>query len=214
MIVRQLAITLVPALFMLTAVAVVGASSQISMGALTRDIAATADLHPLTGVLSTLGFFLWCTAAVICLFAAVLLRRLNQTTDFLFLLSSALLSAYLMMDDAFLFHEALVSRYLKINETVFLVILGGSVLIYLFKFRKNILRSRYSILLLALGFLFFSVAFDVSLQLRFWQLGDWQYFIEDGAKWLGIACWCSYYVQTSYLLLVNTFNESGLANEM
>lgn len=212
MIARQLVITLVPAILMLMAVVMVSMFSQINIGSLTRDVAAIADIHPLTGALSTLGFFLWCAAASSSLFAAMVLQRLNQTKTFWFLFCSALLSTYLMMDDAFLFHEALVSRYLGINETVFLAVLGFFVLAYLAKFKKIILTTRYGVLLLGLGFLFFSVAFDVSLQLRLWRLGDWQYFIEDGTKWLGIASWCSYYVHTSYLLVINASTSPKHAN--
>ena len=55
---------------------------------------------------------------------------------------------------------------------------------------------------LAFLFLTVSVLTDGILDPWFWSLGDWEYFIEDGAKWLGIASWCSYYVQTSYLFII------------
>ena len=34
------------------------------------------------------------------------------------------------------------------------------------------------------------------------RLGDWVYLAEDGPKWLGVASWCSYFVQTSYRCVV------------
>jgi len=36
-----------------------------------------------------------------------------------------------------------------------------------------------------------------------------EYIFEDGAKWLGIASWCSYYTYTAYQLVVNSYaNEA------
>jgi hypothetical protein len=84
---------------------------------MTRDIAAIAKIHPLSGFLSNLGILLWCAAASICSFAAMTLRKIKPRDIFWFLLSSAVLSAYLMFDDLFQFHEELAPTYLGLNET-------------------------------------------------------------------------------------------------
>lgn len=107
-----------------------------------------------------------------------------------------------MLDDAFLFHEGLASIYFGIDEKIILLALGVTVLAYLVSFRKTILKTNYSVLLLAFGFLTLSCLTDGILDPWFWSLGDWEYFIEDGAKWMGIVSWCSYYVQTSYLFII------------
>ncbi len=200
---RQLVITFIPSILMLVAVAMVSVLSQIDVGYLTRDVAAIANIHPLSGALSNLGIFLWCVAASICLFSAMILRHFNQTKTFWFLVSSGILSAYLMLDDAFMLHEALVPGYFGISEKVVFVILGICVLSYLMIFRRIILETRYHFLLLSLGFLSLSVVIDTILQLWLRPLGHWELFFEDGAKWLGIASWCSYYVHTSYQFVIN-----------
>ena len=205
---RQLLITFIPSISILVAMAVVSVLFQVSMPDMTRDVTAIANIPPLSGVLSNLGVLLWCAAASICIFAAMTLRNVEPRDTFRFLLSSGLLSAYLLFDDFFLFHEDLASRYLGLNEKVVYAALGIAVSAYLIAFRRVILRTNFGVLLLALGFLATSVVIDDILEpLVLWRLGDWEYFFEDGAKWLGIACWCSYYVQTSYQLLVST---SGL----
>ena len=56
---------------------------------------------------------------------------------------------------------------------------------------------------LAFGFLAVSVVMDEITEAIPLRLGDWEYFFEDGTKWLGIACWSSYYVNTAYRLLVH-----------
>jgi hypothetical protein len=210
---RQLLITLVPAILILIAVAIVSILSQISIPTLTRDVTAIANIHPLSGILSTLSILLWCVTASITLFSALILHHFKQSKTFNFLFCSSLLSTYLMLDDAFLFHEVLAFKYFGIDEKIVLLILGIAVFSYLVSFRQVILKTNYSILLLALGFLTISVLTDGILDPWFWSLGHWEYFIEDGAKWLGIASWCSYYVHTSYLFVIKAHRLTNNENE-
>lgn len=209
---QQLLITLVPAILILMAVATVSILSQISITSFIRDVTAIANIHPLSGILSTLGILLWCVAASVSLFAAFILRYFGQSKIFKFLFSSSLLSTYLMLDDAFLFHEVLAFTYFGIDEKIVLLTLGIAVLAYLVSFRQTILKTNYRVLLLAFGFLTLSVLTDGILDPWFWSLGHWEYFIEDGAKWLGIASWCSYYVQTSYIFVINAHMLSNKQN--
>jgi hypothetical protein len=202
---KQLQITFVPTIMMLITIGVFGVIYELNMGTITRDVAVIGNIHPLSGFLSTLGIFLWCVAASISFFAAFIVRNFKRKKTFLFLLSSAALSTYLLFDDAFMFHENLASSYLGINEKVVLVLLGVAVFAYLFTFRNIILKTHYYVLLLALGFLGFSVLIDVITVRWLDELGYWIYFIEDGAKWIGIASWCSYYVHTSYHFVINAY---------
>lgn len=205
---RQLLVTFVPSMSILVAMVVVSVLFQVSMSVMTGDVTAIAKIHPLSGILSNLGILLWCAAASICFFAAMTLRNIKPGDTFRFLLASAFLSAYLLFDDFFQFHEDLAFRYFRLNEKVIYAALGIAVSAYLIAFRRVILRTNFGILLLALGFLATSVVIDV-LQHRLWRLGHWESCFENGAKWLGIAGWCSYYVDTSHQLLLSTF---GLPN--
>jgi hypothetical protein len=186
---------------MLAAMAVAGVLFQVDMDVMTRDVTATANVHPLTGILSNLGILLWCAAASICAFAAVTLRNVKPGEAFRFLLCSALLSAYLLLDDFFLFHDELAPRYLGVDEKLVYAALGIAVSAYLIAFWRVILQTHFAVLLLALGFLGSAVVMDALLEPWLRRLGHWEYFVEDGAKWLGIAAWCSYYVRTSYQLV-------------
>lgn len=201
---RQLLITFTPSLFTLLIMAAAIVLFQVSIPTITRDVAAIANIHPLSGVLSNLGILLWCVAASICGFAAIVLRNVDSSDAFWFLLSSSLLSGYLLLDDFFMFHEVLAPRYLGLSEEFVFAALGITVSAYLFVFRWFILKTNFGVLVLALGFLATSAATDVVLGPWLWRLGHWTFFFEDGAKWLGIASWCSYYVQTSYKLLLDS----------
>ena len=167
------------------------------MSQLTRDVTIIAKIHPLSGMLSSLGILLWCATASICLFSAVALRSVESSDIYRFLLVSALLSMYLLFDDLFMFHETLAPHVLGLDQRVVIFFLGLAIFSYLIVFRSVILRTNYLILLLALGMLTSSVLIDAIPRLWMSGLGHWVYLLEDGTKWLGIACWCGYYSDTS-----------------
>ena len=208
--VKQLLITFVPSILVLLIMVVAYVYFQVSMSRMTRDIAAIANIHPLSGFLSNLGILLWCATASICGFTAYILRNVKPRETFWFVLSSSLLSTYLLLDDFFMFHDeiGLAPQYLGLSQEFVFAALGIATAAYLISFRRIILRTNFGALLLALVFLSTSVAIDAIMSL-FWQTSQWSLFFENGAKWLGIASWCSYYVQTSHQFLVSTL---GLPN--
>ena len=206
---QQLLITFIPPAFILVAIAGVSVFFQVRMPAMTQDVTFLGRLHPLAGVLSSLGIILWSATASICYFAAATLRNTKQGGVFWFLLCSALLSSYLLFDDFFRIHEALSRVYLGVSAKAVYAAIGVAVFTYLIAFRRLILQTRFIVLLLAIGFLSSSVVMDVIHNPWLMPLGDWQFFFEDGAKWLGIASWCSYYAHTSHSLLVSFFDRLG-----
>lgn len=196
-------VTFVPAALVLAAIAVVSITLQVPMGSITGDVAAIAHIHPLSGFLSSLGILLWCTTASICLFAALLLRNAVASGTFWFLISSASLSTYLLLDDLFQVHESLAPNYLGLSELTIYGCLGLAICTYLVVFRRFLLSTDYAFFLAALGLLGASVAVDVVFEPWLGRLGDWEYFLEDGSKWLGTVAWCSYYCQVAFLLIVD-----------
>jgi hypothetical protein len=207
----QMLITFIPSIFILVAMVMVSVLFQVSISHMTMDVTAITDINPLSGILSSFGVLLWCAAASICFFTAMILRNVKSRDTFWFLLYSSLLSTYLLFDDLFLFHEQLSPQYLGLKEKVVLIALVISVSVFLIKFRQVILRTNFGMLLLALGFFATSLVIDVMLEPWLRQLGHWVYLFEEGAKWLGIASWCSYFVHTSHQLLVSNF---GLHNNV
>ena len=172
---------------------------ELNFSAFTRDTASIAGIHPLAGFLSNLGILLWSASFFISLFTAITLRNSLTKKDFQFLITSALISGYLLFDDLFMFHEFLATEYLGVNENIVLFILVLAVVAYLFVYRREILKTDLRMLILAMALLGFSVFIDAApSRLPNVQLGQWEYILEDGSKWLGIACWCSYHVRTAY----------------
>jgi hypothetical protein len=201
-----------PSLAILFSCVIVSVLFDVNMGLITRDVTATANINALTGILSNLGILLWCSTASICLFSAITLRNTRERDTFWFLLSSSMLSTYLLFDDLFQFHERLAPKYLGINEKLVLGMLAISVATYLIMFRLAILRTCFSILLLALGFLSISIIFDIIPDQWFERFGDWdwQHFFEDGCKWLGIASWCGYYAHAAHQLLGDNYCQHSI----
>lgn len=198
---RQLLITFVPTGLLLAALGMLAFGYGKDIGQLLREPTTAAGLHPLTGAVSNLGILLWAAPAAISLFAGAIARSNNGGDAAGFLLASGGLSAFLCCDDFFQIHEDLMDRYFGIDEKVVYGALGIAVLTYLVRYRRLILSTHCSMLILAILLLGTSVAIDAVLEQWMHSLGHGRILIEDGAKLLGIAAWCSYYVRTSYDLV-------------
>lgn len=161
---------------------------------MTRDVAAIAGIHPLSGILSSLGILFWWSSATLWLFAASLRRTCQGAAGVGFLVCPGLLSAYLGLDDLFQVHEYLVPTYLKVPEGAVYGVLALATACYLWRYRRRLLAPDGALLLLALALLSGSVVVDAVLGPWLWRLKDWNYFVEDGLKWAGICFWTAFSV--------------------
>lgn len=185
-------------LFMATVPLLGVAAARLLLGIdipiMTKDVAAVAGIHPLSGFLSFLGILLWWTTATIWFFSTFVGRDRGDTSTFGFMVSSGVLSTYLAFNDLFQFHDYLVSRELNLSEQIVLCGLGFAVAVYLWRYRSVILKPNGLLLLFALGFLSFSVLVDTLLKPWLWRLKDWADLAEEGPKWLGISFWTAFCV--------------------
>ena len=193
--IKRMAAVLLPGLLVLALIATVSLTRGVPVPTMTRDMAALGHLHPLAGVLSNLGILLWAATAAICLFVALSERGRLSTPVAHWLLFAGLLSLWLALDDCFQIHEELSPRYLHVRERYVYLGLALAMAAYLWASRAVILRSRWSLLGLAFVFLGTSALLDTLLGAWAQQIGDWEFFYEDGSKWLGIVCWNAYHVQ-------------------
>lgn len=194
---RQLMITVILTLVILVLTIPISNIFDIKLKWLVREPAALLKVNPFTGYLSNLGMLLWSATISICLFSAVVLRKNLQKKFFWFLISSSFLTLMLLMDDMFMFHESLAPEYLGIGEKVvygFYLLFASAYFIF---FRKEILCTKFFALFLACVFMGLSVLMDYFQDPYLWPLGQWEYLLEEGCKWIGIGWWCSYFMQTS-----------------
>lgn len=178
----------------LAGVALVRIVLDVPVSDMTRDVNAIAGIHPLAGILSSMGILLWWASASIYLFSSYLLRNVSGPFGHGFMLHSGLLSVYLGLDDLFQFHEHLAPQYLRLPEWGVYVILAIVTSVYLWHHRHALMRRDALLLMSSLSLLASSVALDAVFGRWLWRLRDWTFFVEDGAKWLGICFWVAFCV--------------------
>lgn len=165
---------------------------DIEIEKFTADPITTFDSHPFVGVVSNLGALLWCTTAVVCIFSYFILRNKIPKKSASFLLWSGLLTAMLLFDDLFMFHDYLAITHLNIEQTtVYIVYLILSITWFIYFF-DEVRTNDFMILLLAGLFLGLSVIGDFVLP----QEGI-AYMFEDASKFFGIVTWTIYFIRIS-----------------
>lgn len=176
-----------PVLALLFLVAIAATSPDIAVSSLTRDMAAIAQVHPLTGVVSNVAVLLWCATAVICLFSSSLLRRQGLSAEARFLLWAGLMTVVLLVDDLFMIHEYIAPVHFHVNEKVVLVAHMCGASAFLLSHRRLILAADFKLLAAAM------VLFTGSMLVDFADGTGWWNLAEDGFKVLGITSWLGYH---------------------
>jgi hypothetical protein len=198
-----LAVTFVPPLVLLGVVVVAHLTTGLAFEEAIEDPAGLIEFHPLTGVVSTIGVMAWWTAAVTCLFASALLPRRVGAARRSFLFWSGIVTATLVVDDLFLFHEDLAERYLGLAQRFVVIAYACVAILFVVRFRA-IIRGAPDrwLLALAVGLLAASLATDyVHERVIFDRTGEYiglVIFVEDALKLLGIAAWTAFFVAYAY----------------
>lgn len=170
--------------------------TKIPFASFTADPAATYGYSPVYGYISNLGIMLWCACASVCLLSAAILNiRRDQKSNVAFLLNFGILTAILMFDDLFMFHESIAPWYLSIPEKVILAFYGMYALGCFYHFRRIIMGSDKRLLVLSVMALGMSIVLD-QISSRYYIPGE--YLFEDGLKFIGIASWLAYFLQYSF----------------
>jgi hypothetical protein len=178
-----------------------------SIGFLTRDPSAITKTPIYIGLFSNIGVFLWCSCAVICLFSYAIIKQNNRHQKLSkFLLSSGLLTFFLMLDDFYMFHERIFPKYLNIPEKIFYVFYIGSILFVLVKNIKVIKKTEFIILFASLGFLTLSSIVD---QVPIYLIST----MEDVFKIIGITTWLTYFTRLCLKELSNMVRLSSSNEE-
>lgn len=162
-----------------------------SIGTFTKDPMALTDLPFYSGSFSQLGNIFWFIAAGISFFTFYVSKGKFKK----FLLFSAIFSLLLGIDDLFLIHDGLLPA-MGLNENIMYIIYGIFTVCYLLVFRAFILKTPFIILLMAFGFLGFSVLSDL-VKIS----GVNPFLFEDGFKMMGIISWMVYHFKVSKYVL-------------
>ena len=193
------------ALAAIAALAAVAHVAGVPFSHVSRDPATALGGPFVTGYLSYLGACLWCAAAAIALFSALLVRGGRDEAGAGFFLATGLLSGLMLADDLFMVHDGLVPHLLGDVERWNLALYALLAAAYLVAFAPLVRRTCLP-LLAAAGCAFAgSVLVDASLI----PVADSRrHLAEDGCKFLGIANWAAW-VTTACLQRLRTRVGAG-----
>ena len=156
---------------------------------LTRDPASVTHSHVYTGILSNAGVTLWAACTAICFFGVWLLLRENVGwREVSFLLSSALFTSLLLLDDVLLVHEAVLPKALGVPQYLTYGGYGLLFSFYMIHFARRILESPFLLLIIALFCFLVSMIIDT-----LFEFSDFMTFAEDLFKFTGIVSWLMYF---------------------
>ncbi len=182
-------VSILPSTILYLAILYISNFYNIKLSLVVRDLAQTCGYPIGVGMISNIGIFLWGAAASICLFTTFL-EGINRESSKLLLLGG-IFSSVLCIDDLFLLHD----RYLGPD---FLNLTYLAISIFLFvRFRRIFKTIGLFNLLISILFLGLSVFFDGVIQQIFNQSYELTQLIEEGFKFIGIACWLNFWCKAS-----------------
>ena len=166
---------------------------NIKLSLVVRDLAQSCGYPIGVGMISNIGILLWGAAASICLFTTFL-EGINRESSKLLLLGG-IFSSLLCIDDFFLLHDRYVGPdFLNLTYLAISIIL-------LIRFQRILKEIGVFNLLISILFLGLSVFFDGVIQQIFNQSYELTQLIEEGFKFIGIACWLNFWCKASYYAL-------------
>ena len=192
---RQLGLHLVAAvgftMLVFTAALILSKLEGVPPSLMTRDALQTLGGRVYVGFVSSLGILLWTMAATVSLLTAYVCRGSPAPKDLLgFHLGFGLLTAALLLDDLYLFHDKIFPYFSGLPQSVVSVGYALAVSLLIVRFRSVILNTPWLLLACSLACLGLSAAMDFGL-----QDVERYVFVEDWFKFLGILCWASYFAR-------------------
>ena len=182
-------VSILPSTILYLAILYISNFYNIKLILVVRDLAQTCGYPIGVGMISNIGVLLWGAAASICFFVAFAEKTAQE--DYKFLLLGGIFSALLCIDDFFLLHDRYVGP-----DFLYLTYLTLSILL-LIRFWKILKKIGLFRLVISIFFLALSVLFDRIIQDLFNQSYELTQLIEEGFKFLGIACWLNFWCKAS-----------------
>jgi hypothetical protein len=158
-------------------------------------------------MVSNLGILTWTIGAAAAFAGAWLCRLGGRQRAGRFLVGGGLVGTILLADDLFQFHAVLVPAELGIPKALGQVAIGASIIFWALTHVHEIRRTHIHLLVAAAAGLGTSFAVDsifAPLPGQGWNV------IEDGAKFLGVLAWATYFVVTTRDISRSVFTDALL----
>ena len=149
--------------------------------------------HVYDGAISSLGVLIWCGAAAICLFTALVFfvrEGLSLRTQFMAI--AGVFTAVLTLDDLFMLHDHVLPEY-GVPQLLTYATYAGLALAYLVLMRREIMRHDVFLFVAAGALLATSILIDQV----FHNDSVVRLLLEDGAKFVGICVWATFHIDAA-----------------
>ncbi|MFK5582851.1 hypothetical protein [Serinicoccus sp. LYQ131] len=157
----------------------------------TADVATLTMAKPWDGMLSSLGMIVWSSAVAISVFVAATWWKESDERINKLLAAAAFVTAVLLVDDLFMFHDEVLPQFMGVPEKVATIGVALFPLALLWFFRSTILKTPWRLLAIGVGYLAFMAVVDT---LEHSVTIPAHHVWEEGAKFLGILHWCGYVI--------------------
>ncbi len=190
---RLIVILEIAAFLLLIIVGLIGYYYQIPFEDLTANPLSQLNIPFYQGILQRVGLILWGFVVILPLFTYYILESSKIPGETKrFLLFSGIFFGYFLIDELLLIHNFIFPKVLNIHQLLVLILYAVTTFFFLLRFR-NILNDKYSwVFLIAILFLGLSMIIDILSYLKVIQF-EIRYFLDDGAKFLGIFNLFVYY---------------------
>ena len=203
-----LVVIFLPGILFLAILFWLSGNNNIQFDIFSRDPIQILNGKPYVGILSSIGIIFWSMTAGVLLYSSkisALQKKPKRETYFLFF--GGLLTILMLFDDLFLIHEVVFPEYVNIDEKIFYVFYGLSIIALVVYYHEIVLKTDYILLILAFCAFGSSVLTDIvdAMGIDVTQL----YVFEDGLKFLGIIAWFAYFTRTGYRFIREGLNRSS-----
>ena len=167
-----------------------------------------------TGLVAQLGVLAWTTAAVSAAWSAWIADSTGRPDAARFLYRAAAVGTVLLLDDLVSFHNVMLNT-IGLPKVIGEAIVLTPLALWLIAHVRDIARTRAQLLAASLLANGFSFLVDLLVHPK---PGDYTLLLEDGAKFLGILAWATYFVVTARdiarsALMRGTACSAGIADE-
>jgi hypothetical protein len=158
------------------------------------------------GVVSQFGAIAWTAAGVTAIFGGWVAKIAGRADASRFLFVGAFATLVLLADDLFGFHATLLPQ-VGIPKMIAVLMIVSPAGLWVLRFWGDILRTRYQVLVASVTANVISGVIDLAVGPGRY---DFAVLFEDGAKFLGVLAWATYFGMTSRDIARSVFRTTVL----